>query len=130
MSFACNATSSYRAAVKKLKKPYPEIEECIKREFRGLTFEDVFNKSYVIQNSGVAKIIKVRVSDGIKGKSAGFRLILVANSKTFVVTFLYVFPKTGKYARENINNDELRSILNDYKEEREQESLSTVNLTV
>lgn len=82
-------------------------------------------KKYVLRDSGIAKVLKVRIanSEQNKGKSAGFRLILIADKRTSEVTFLNVFAKTGVDAKDNISKDELKACLSSYKIEKKSKTL-------
>ncbi|WP_123901197.1 hypothetical protein [Flavobacterium davisii] len=94
-------------------------------EFSGLSFEDIFAKKYVLKDSGIAKILKIRIanSEQNKGKSSGFRILLIADSRTSEVIFLNIFAKTGTDGKDNIGREELKECLSIYKSEKKANTL-------
>ena len=101
----------------------------ITAEFLDLTFETIFAKKYVLKDSGIAKILKVRIanSEQNKGKSSGFRILLIADSRATEVTFLNIFSKTGSDGKDNIDKDELKESLSIYKSEKKSNTLIELN---
>jgi mRNA-degrading endonuclease RelE of RelBE toxin-antitoxin system len=119
------STSAYRESLKKLSNNYNTVKLDLAEEFSNLTFEDIFAKKYVLKDSGVAKILKVRIANSQqnKGKSSGFRVLLIADSRTYEVTFLNIFVKTGTLGKDNIEKEELRECLSIYKSEKKSNTL-------
>ncbi len=119
------STSLYQDSLVRLTSAYSTLLSDVSEEFANLTFEEIFAKKYVLRDSGIAKVLKVRIanSEQNKGKSAGFRLILIADKRTSEVTFLNVFAKTGVDAKDNISKDELKACLSSYKIEKKSKTL-------
>ena len=119
------STSVFQESIKKLSNNYITINSDLTVEFSDLTFEAIFAKKYVLKNSGIAKILKVRIanSEQNKGKSSGFRILLIADSRTSEVTFLNIFAKTGPDGKDNIDKNELKECLSVYKSERKSNTL-------
>jgi hypothetical protein len=119
------STSVYQESLRKLSNNYNTIMSDITGEFSALSFEDIFAKKYVLKDSGIAKILKVRIanSEQNKGKSSGFRIFLIADSRTFEVTFLNIFAKTGADGKDNIDKEELKECLSIYKSEKKSNTL-------
>ena len=123
------STSAYHESLRKLSNNYSTIKLDLTGEFSGLSFEDIFAKKYVLKDSGIAKILKVRIanSEQNKGKSSGFRIILIADSRTSEVTFLNIFAKTGSDGKDTIDKEELKECLSIYKSEKKSNTLVELN---
>lgn len=126
---SCNFTwlsnSVFRIDLASLKKDYPSCTQDICDEFRDLSFEEVFSKNYVLSDSGKVKIIKVRVANrnGNKGKSGGFRVIILANKEINHVCFIAIFAKSGAQGKDNIERVEVKQAIKTYQEELRNNSL-------
>lgn len=119
------STSVFQTSLKKLLNNYKTIQSDLTLEFSNLTFEEIFARQYVLKDSGVAKILKVRIanSEQNKGKSSGFRVILIADGRTSEVTFLNIFAKTGTDGKDNIDKEELKECLSIFKNENKLKAL-------
>ena len=119
------STSAYQESLRKLSNNYNKIKLDLTEEFSDLSFGDIFAKKYVLKDSGIAKILKVRIanSEQNKGKSSGFRILLIADSRTSEVTFLNIFAKTGSNGKDNIEKEELKQSLSIYKSEKKLNTL-------
>lgn len=123
------ATSEFINCLQYLIKKYPTIQTDICNELSSLSFEEIFAKKYVLKDSGNYKILKVRISNAQqnKGKSAGFRLILFLNKLTTEVCFLYIFPKVGPEGKDNISPQDIKILMNNLKNERDNGTLQELD---
>ncbi len=119
------STSVCQESLRKLSNNYNTIKSDLTGEFSDLSFEDIFAKKYVLKDSGIAKILKVRIanSEQNKGKSSGFRILLIADSRNSEVTFLNIFAKTGSNGKDNIDKEELKECLSIYQSEKKSHTL-------
>lgn len=120
---ACNFTwvssSIFRNNLASLRKDYPSCELDICEEFKDMSLQDVFAKNYVLSDSGKARVIKVRIanSHSKKGKSGGFRAIIIANLEREHVCLAALFVKTGSKGIDNIERSELKEVIKCYQSE-------------
>ena len=61
------------------------------------------------------------------GKSGGFRLIATVDRQTQEIVLLEIFPKVGPFARENIDNRDLKIVVGVFIKERKANELVTLN---
>lgn len=120
------STSTFQESLRKLSNNYKTIKLDLAEEFGNKSFEDIFAKKYVLKDSGIAKILKIRIanSEQNKGKSAGFRIFLIADSRTSEITFINIFAKTGSDGKDNIDKEELKQCLSIFKSEKKIKYLS------
>lgn len=104
---------------------YSSCAEDICNELKGRTFEDIWQITPRLSGSADVRIIKIRIqnSQSRKSKSAGFRLVVVADKRSETVVFLSVFPKLGRLAKNNLTDRELESIISSFKTERDAKAL-------
>lgn len=119
MAHTFKSTSVFIGTIDKLSQKYPTIKKDLVQEFCFLTFNEIFSKKYILKDSGVVKILKVRVanSEQNKGKSSGFRVILIVDKNKEEVIFLNIFSKTGIESKDNIDKEELKDCLSVFKSE-------------
>lgn len=131
MAHIFKSTSIFLNNIDKLSQKYPTLRKDLADEFCPLTFNEIFSKKYVLKDSGVAKILKVRVanSEQNKGKSSGFRIILIVDKNKEEVTFLNIFSKTGTEGKDNIDKEELKDCLSVFKSENKAGSLIELDST-
>lgn len=131
MSHIFKSTSTFLDNFDKLSQKHPTIRKDIVNEFCHLTFDEIFSKKYILKDSGVAKILKVRVanSEQNKGKSAGFRIIVLVDKNKKQVTFLNIFSKTGTDGKDNIDKEELKDCLTIFKSENKNGTLIELDPT-
>ena len=113
------STSIFLKNFEKLVQHYPSLKKDLAEEFKNFDIDVIFAKKYVLKDSGMVKILKVRIanSEQNKGKSAGFRIILIVDKRKNELVFLTIFAKTGTLGRENIDKEELKDCLVIYKDE-------------
>lgn len=126
----CCGISRYHEALKKLSKAYPDIKSDVVNHFKGMSFNDIFGLNYRIQDAGNYRLLKVRIANSYNqsGKSGGFRIYLIANLSEQHVTFLTIYPKTNKGGKDNLDKNDLRDIIAEYKKEKKDASLKAFNL--
>ena len=61
------------------------------------------------------------------GKSGGFRLIAMIDRQAQEIVLLEIFPKVGPLARDNIDNQSLKFVINKFIQEREAGELIELN---
>lgn len=76
------------------------------------------------------RIIKVRLPNSAQniGKSSGYRVIYLIDFEKQELTFLNIFPKTGKYGLENITVKDLEHLISLFVAEKEHQLLSKINI--
>jgi len=79
----------------------------------------IIQKSKVIgkiSDTDLKLLLKTRFRNSAmnEGKSAGFRTYSIANKENNTLTFLSVYPKKGKYAKEDLTQSELKEVLIKY----------------
>lgn len=110
---------------------YSSCKKDISSEFkRAKTFQEIWNKPTSILDKGNIRIIKSRIPNSGQntGKSGGFRIIFLANKKTNEVCLLHIYPKTGKYGKENILDKELERLLTEYFNEKTNKILQKIDI--
>jgi mRNA-degrading endonuclease RelE of RelBE toxin-antitoxin system len=112
------ASSAYLAEIERFKKKkkslYSKVEEDLHKWFEDhFTFESIFESNYFLRDVGLVRLIKIRFpnSNTNKGASSGYRLILLCNKKTQSVGLIYIFPKTGKFGKTNIDDQQEKKLL-------------------
>jgi len=69
--------------------------------------------------NGILKKIRFPNSQKSIGKRGGNRLIALLLTQTNEFIFLYVYPKTGRFGKDNVNDKELAFFLQNYLSDRE-----------
>lgn len=125
------AISAFVDSLSAIKKVYPNVEKDLAESAKGVTFDEAFEKNYTLSDSGIAKVIKLRVpnSSQNKGKSAGFRVIYFINKRNNEIVFLNIFSKVGKGGKDNVPKSEIKEYMETYKSEQKSGLLLKVDLT-
>ena len=126
--FLC--TSDFVNSLKKLqKKPkagYSSCKEDIRYVLGERSFDEIWELRDQIKDYTPSKrLIKLRVPNSGQNlsKRDGFRLFMLLDKDKELITFLYVYPKRGKYARTNITDQERENLAKTYFEEFKNNSL-------
>jgi mRNA-degrading endonuclease RelE of RelBE toxin-antitoxin system len=93
----------------KKKDGYSSCKKDIKKLFNNLTFEQIWIQRDNILDNIPFRVIKSRIPNSGQrlSKSDGFRLIFILNRDLQEITFLYIYPKRGKYSKSNYTEAEL-----------------------
>ena len=123
------STQTFRDALNKLcskpKEGYSSVAKDICNSFKDKTIDEIrMNRDMVLCEDKLT-IIKLRVPNSGQrlSKKDGFRLIYLAHKEKEEVTFLYIYPKRGKYGLVTVKDDEILSLLEEYVNEKKSSSL-------
>lgn len=101
------------------KHGYSSVCLDIKKHFQDLSFESFLNNSLCIFDSEEFRIFKIRLPNSGQniGKSGGFRLICLADKRRTIPVLLHIYPKKGKYGKDDIDDKQLLLIAETYTAE-------------
>ena len=125
------STSAFRESLNKLTKRedsgYKSSNTDICNELKAASFDDIFNRHFLIKQSGEIRLIKLRLqnSDQNLSSAAGYRLIIICNPKHDHVALLEIYPKKGKYSKTDLTKHEYKDIVNCYGDELRKNELIT-----
>jgi len=125
------STTSFRESLNKLTKRedsgYKSCNKDICDELKEASFTDIFNRHFLIKQSGQIRLIKLRIqnSDQKLSSAAGYRLIIICNPKHNHVALLEIYPKKGKYSKPDLTKHEYKDIVNCYGDELKKNELIT-----
>lgn len=110
--------SSIEQLCKKEKDGYHLCKTDICNLFKDLTFQDIWEKNYLIRDLNDIRVIKIRIPNSFQNLSSadGFRLIICCNKKYKSVNLLNIYPKRGKLAQMDQPPSEYKSQLVEYAE--------------
>lgn len=114
------STTTFRESLKKLtKRSDSGYKSCcldICNELKDVSFDDIYNRHFLVKESGDLRIIKLRIqnSDLNISSAAGYRLIIICNKKHNHIALLEIYPKKGKYSKMDLTKNEYRDIVNIY----------------
>ncbi|NCT76142.1 MAG: hypothetical protein GXC78_16520 [Chitinophagaceae bacterium] len=123
--------SNFRDSLAKLLRRadsgYKSCSQDLCNELKNASFDDIFNRHFLIKESGDLRVIKLRIQNSGQALSsaAGYRLIIVCNKKHNHVALLDVYPKRGKYSKMDLSKSEYKDILNAYGRELKSGRLAT-----
>jgi hypothetical protein len=129
------STSSFRNSLTLLtKRPDSGYKSCPKdlcNALKDLSFEDIFNRNFLIREMGPLRVIKIRVqnSDLKYSSAAGYRAIIACNVKYDHVAFLEIYPKKGKYSKADLRKNEYKEIIDVYGKELKSGTLVKHDIT-
>jgi len=116
-------TSDFEDSIKELiskkKLGYFSCNEDIKCVFNEMNFNEIWNFRDNILDFHPYRLIKTRIPNSGQNlsKRDGFRLLFIANKEKESITFLYVFPKKGRYAKINVTEKEIEKLIQNYSSE-------------
>ncbi len=119
-------TSDFENSLKQLegkkKYGYFTCKGDIKYVLGHLSFEEVWEMRDNIFEDSPYRIIKARIPNSGQNLNSrdGFRLIMILNKNNKTVTFLYIYPKKGKFSRSNISKKDLHELLTNFVKESTQ----------
>lgn len=84
--------------------------------------------NYHLRSVKNLRLYKIRLPNPTmsKGKSGGFRLILLLNSLNEEIILLYVYPKIGPAGKKDIEEGEEEKLIKGYLEELKDNSLEKI----
>ena len=104
----------------------------IKAEFASKSLNQIIQTSYSLfpMENRKFSIMKIRIknSDQKVGKRGGYRLIFLINEEKQFIAFLFLYPKTGRFGKENYDNPELKEFLNTFITEYEGNTLIPIDI--
>lgn len=127
MTYYCSST--YEQSLKNLlkkKKHYSSIAEEVDQLFKTYSFQEIWEMNYFLRQLGDhLRLLKIRLPNKTmqKGKSGGFRLILLLDNRNETCYCLLVYPKVGPQKKGNINDEEELKLLKSFKVEKEDKLL-------
>lgn len=112
----------FTSALKDLTKPkYANTYGTVKKEIDNFfaeyaTFNQVWTKNYMLYENSFVKINKVRLENEAQnsGKSGGFRLIILCDSRTREIGLLYIYPKVGPKGKVSVNLNFSKMLVKNY----------------
>jgi mRNA-degrading endonuclease RelE of RelBE toxin-antitoxin system len=127
LTYYCSST--YEQSLKNLlkkKKHYSSIAEEVDQLFKTYSFQEIWEMNYFLRQLGDhLRLLKIRLPNKTmqKGKSGGFRLILLLDNRNETCYCLLVYPKVGPQKKGNINDEEELKLLKSFKVEKEDKLL-------
>lgn len=117
MSLNVILTDRFKKSLDLYSKEYSSAISDIIDGFDNKTFDTAFEHNYRLSDSGVARLIKLRLKNksANKGKSGGFRLIYYINNKTKEIVFLEFYSKIGKNGKNDLQDKEYLEMLKDFQ---------------
>ncbi|MDM1299918.1 hypothetical protein HXZ94_15590 [Empedobacter falsenii] len=117
MELHVTLTDRFKNSLSIYKKEYKSIISDIQEGFKDKSFDIAFEHNYRVSDSGIARLIKLRLKNksANKGKSGGFRLIYYINKSTQELVFLDIFSKIGKNGKEDLPDKEYLEMLREYQ---------------
>lgn len=115
--------SSFRSRLKELltakRNVYINVEDEIKREFRGKSINQIRQNNDMILLDGELIVVKLRLPDKKHhlSKKDGYRLIYLVSKTQEIVAFLDVYPKRGPLQQISISDVELKMLMKEFIEE-------------
>lgn len=130
-SFYC--TSDFIRQSKKLtsdkKAGYDTLQKDICDVFKDKNIDEIFafNDTLIVNENH--KLVKLRVPNTKQNlsKSNGFRVIFLVQPKIEKVTFIYVFPKRGKFGMNSIEKEQIKTLLQTAVKEGKDNSLFEIH---
>jgi hypothetical protein len=115
---------------KRAENGYGSCKKDICNELKDLTFDNIASRHYLVKQIGHLRVIKLRIqnSDQNISSAAGYRLIIICNSKYDHIAFLEIYPKKGKYSKSDLTKTEYKNILNTYGNELKNGTLVPHNI--
>ncbi len=127
------STKSYRHSLgnlttKKKNKFYGCIKLSVEEFLRDNSFSEIWEMNYHLRNIHQLKLSKIRIANKTmkKGKSGGFRLILLLDSRTENIYLLTVYPKIGPDKKGNISDQEEEKLIKSFSTEFKENSLELI----
>ncbi|GEM_PF-1181073 len=129
-------TSDFIRSINNLtRKPKYQYNSCIKDikdELKEKNITQIIDSAFLLYQNMELHVLKIRIkkSEQRVGKSGGYRLIAAANNKTNRIAFLQIYPKTGRFKKEDFDkDDELDKHLETLQKEIETNSIMKFNLS-
>lgn len=126
MDCTFHSISTFRNSIEQLcrkeKNGYHQCRKDICNLLKDLSFDDIWEKKYLIRDLDSIRVIKIRIPNSFQNLSSadGFRLITCCNKKHKTVNLLNIYPKRGKLALMDQSSEDykiqLKDYLNSYKE--------------
>lgn len=87
--------------------------------FKDKSIGDIFDQPQILFQGIGFRYLKSRLdnSNNAKGKSNGYRLYYYVDKPKETVTILGFYPKTGRFGKPDITNQEEKSMIEEYKAE-------------
>jgi len=121
MSLNVILTERFKKSLDIYRSEYKSAVQDILDGFENKTFDTIFENNYRLSDSGVARLIKLRLknSSANKGKSGGFRLIYFINKESKELVFLEFYSKIGANKKEDLPDKEYLEMLREYQNNKE-----------
>lgn len=99
-------------------------------ELKDCTSNDIISKSTIIRQDESFYLLKMRVANSAApiGKSGGYRVWLILDKNTDEVCFLEVYPKKGTAGKPDLTKEERASILENYIQKKNANSLKELDI--
>lgn len=124
------STNSYRRALesltkKKKKKNYACLPDEVKKLLTDYSFQEISEMNYFLRSVKHLKLYKIRLPNSTmsKGKSGGYRLILLLDFLKQDIVLLFVYPKTGPDGKNDLEEGEELKLLGRYLEELKEKKI-------
>lgn len=95
---------------------YASVRLDIRKKFSDLTYQSFLDNSLQLVDAIEFRLFKIRLpNSGLNiGSSGGFRLICLADKVNKQAVLLHIYPKKGKFGKENTTEAELHSLMKEY----------------
>ena len=129
-----NFLNNIKQLCKKKKDNYYTVSKDISTEYQNIKdIDETIMKGMPISeiNEQDKKIIlKTRYKNNAmgEGKSGGYRSYSIADKEDKSLTFLAIYPKKGKFSKVDLNKTEITNILNEYIEQKQNNSITELDI--
>lgn len=112
--------------IKRPKDGYSSVKEDICKEFRGKTYQEIFNSPEMVKDERHIRIIKMRLRNSAQNlsKRDGYRLIYLIHKESKDIVLLYVYPKRGNKGQSTVSENDILNFIECYIENKESNTLT------
>lgn len=114
---------NYYAVNKDISNEYKNTENIDETIMKGVPISKINEKDKKI-------VLKTRYKNSAmqEGKSGGFRSYSIADKDDKSLTFLSVYPKKGKFGKADLSKTEIKDILTEYIEQKQNKSITELDI--
>jgi hypothetical protein len=116
---------------KRPKDGYSSCKEDICNEFKDKSLEELWDTEPFLINNSRLRLIKARFcnSGASIGQSGAFRILYIITKDIEEIIFIYVFPKRGKFGKQNISLDESKEYFKNAIEAKKNNTLIKIDIS-